>query len=62
MASVVSDQILIQEEEHGLSVNEAALAFCSANIGAGMVGLPYAVVHMGIPFALINLVICAWLT
>ena len=40
------------EEHEGFTVIEAAMALQSAIIGAGMIGIPYAVLQMGLPLGI----------
>lgn len=49
-SSIISEEV---EEEEKLSINEATLSNLGFCIGGGILGIPFAVMHLGIPLAIL---------
>lgn len=48
--------------DHGLTINEGALAILSTCVGGGIVGLPLAMYNLGLPLAIFLQLIVMWIT
>ena len=56
---VQTDETMAPKKSSGMTYWEAGLSFLSAIVGCGIVGIPFAMIHTGIPLGVIlNIVIC----
>ena len=58
----LSASFLAAQEEHGMSVTDAFLSLISTIIGGGIVGLPFAFFHAGIPMGILLCLFVGWMT